>query len=95
MRFLGWLYEHILWRWTTKRPWTFQLRDWSVHHPFRVWPIVALIVVCGVAGQMFAVTSWGWWALPVVVFVDFLAFLAAHLWWGTGKFTKPVEDFKR
>jgi hypothetical protein len=88
---IGRLYE-LAWRPTTKRPWTFQIRDWASHHPYRVWPIVALCVVVFVGLQMVAPMELGWWALPVVLFADFLAFLAAHLWWGGGE-TRPVSDF--
>ena len=83
------------WKPTTGRPWTFQLRDWGRHHPLRVWPIAALVVAGFVAGQLLLPMTVGLWALPFVVFADFMAFVGGHLAWGWGPFTRSVEDIQR
>lgn len=91
---LGWLYERGLWRWTTGRPWTYQLRDWTRHHPLRVWPIVALIAAAFFAGQVQLAAWFGWKAAAFVAFADFMAYVAGHLWWDTlGTHIKDKEDF--
>ena len=94
---IGWLkalYE-LVWRPTTHRPWTYQIRDWTRHHPLRVWPIVAVISTAFFVGQMEAVRLFGWPAAPFVVFADFMAYVAGHLWWDTGSdYVLETDDFK-
>ena len=94
MRLLKRLYERV-WRPTAGRPWTYQLRDFSRHHPFRFWLVFVVTAVILFVGQIQLVIWFGWWAAPFVAFADFMSFVAAHLIWGSGPFTRPVSDFRR
>jgi hypothetical protein len=87
------LYE-LVWRPTAGRPWTYEIRDWCDRHP--IWGlVVALPVAAGfVAGQVYLVGEFRVWALPFVVFADFMAFVAGHLFWDTaGKYIRPKAHF--
>lgn len=84
----------FFWSRTTKRPWTYQIRDWTLHHPLRVWPAVTAIAAAFVVGQVELTRRFGRRAAPFVLFADFMAFVAGHLWWDTaGAYVKEVDDF--
>lgn len=89
MKVLRWLkrlmqrvYEY-LWRPTAGRPWTYEIRDWSDRHPGWALLISVVVAVGFVAGQVILVRLFGWVALPFVLFADFMAFVAGHLFWDT------------
>jgi len=92
LRFLGRIYE-FFWRPTTGRPWTYQIRDWTRHHPWRVWPIVALTTTCFVTGEILLPMYFGWKALPFILWTNFMGFVAGHLFWDTaGGYVKSVLE---
>ena len=95
MRLLKRLYEYI-WRPTSGRPWTYEIRDWCDRHP--KWALViALPVTAGfIAGQVLLVMMFRFWALPFVIFADFMAFVAGHLFWSTtGSYLKAHVFFRK
>lgn len=92
---VGWVYEHLMWRWTAGRPWTYAIRDWTSRHP--EWALLVALPVTAalVVGQVVSVSYLGWWALPAVLFADFMAVTAGHLFWDTrGPYVQPKTRFK-
>ena len=83
MGLLSWLkklYE-LLWRPTAGRPWTYVIRDWTLSHPLWAFIVVSTIAAGFVAGQITLTMSFGVVSLPFVLFADFMAFVAGHLFW--------------
>jgi len=69
------------------RPWTYEIRDWSSRHELWTIVIAAPVTAAFILGQMELVIAFGWLALPFVLWADFMAFVAGHLFWDTrGKY---------
>lgn len=82
----------FFWRNTSGRPWTYEIRDWVGRHPFWGWLIVCFVVAAGIASQVLSVMTFDLYALPVIIFMDFLAYVGGHLFWDTeGKYVQPHE----
>jgi len=80
----------FLWRNTAGRPWTYEIRDWTTRHPLAAAFFLAGIIGGALAAQLATPFYLGAFAIPIVVFVDFLALLAGHLYWDTaGAYIKP------
>jgi hypothetical protein len=87
------LYE-LVWRPTAGRPWTYEIRDWCDRHVNWALTIAIPVTASFVVGQMVLVQWAGWFALPFMLFADFMAFVAGHLFWDTaGKYIQPKAHF--
>lgn len=73
----------FFWRRTSGRPWTYEIRDWSHRHSRWAWLIVGFLIVSGVAAQFLSAQLFGLWAVPAIVWFDFMAYLGGHLYWDT------------
>ena len=80
-----------VWRLFGKRPWTYEIRDWSKRHLGWTMLILGFLIVTLLPGQILLPRIIGWNALPFVVFVNFLFVLGGHLFWDTrGKYI-PIQ----
>ena len=95
-RALGWFYEHVMWRPTAGRPWTYEIRAWCDRHVILALGIAIPTAAGFVMAQFLSVYLLSWWGLPVIVAVDFVGYLAGHLWWDTrGEYIKPHSRFRQ
>lgn len=100
MNWLGRLYK-FFWARTSARPWTYEIRDWSNHHPFAAGAVVATTIILGLGIELATIVLFApWWAvalsLPAVLFWNFMAFIAGHLYWQTaGDFVKESGTKRR
>jgi len=76
-------FYRFFWSHTSGRPWTYEIRDWTERH--RVWGalITGGVTAAFFAGQMLLTIYFGYWSIPFMVWADFMAFVAGHLFWDT------------
>jgi len=95
VRVLKRIYE-FFWRRTSGRPWTYEIRDWSDRYPGAALAIAVPVAAAFVIGQMMFVMWAGWLALPYMLFADFMAFVAGHLYWDTaGRHIRSKSEFRK
>ena len=94
---MDWLkkFYKFFWSRTSARPWTYEIRDWTIRHPFAAGSIATVTVIGGVTSQVVGVVTFGYWAVPVVVFWDFMAFVGGHLYWDTAGAYVKVSGHRR
>ena len=83
---------------TTKRPWTYCMREAVIHHPKTASFILPFVFAALIAWPRL-VDAWiidkhWWWFL--IILNQFAWLLTGHLFWDTaGSYVKQVKDFRK
>ena len=84
----------FFWSNTSRRPWTYEIRDWTERHKDWGALIVVGVTTAFVIGQMYLTVHFGYWSIPFVLWADFMAFVAGHLFWDTdGAYIHMKDEF--
>ncbi len=85
---LGSIYR-ILWTNTTRRPWTYAMRQTAIETPWKVW--IAHLVILPLLALIYVYWPW-YFGLPVIAFTFALW---GHLFWDTlGAYVKHARYFE-
>jgi len=88
-------FYRFFWIHTSGRPWTYEIRDWTERH--RIWGalITGGVTTAFFTGQMLLTIYFGYWSIPFMVWADFMAFVAGHLFWDSeGTYIQLKEKFR-